>query len=153
VIPAGTVEETCAQIAECRRVRALARELLEVSADLCDAQLGTAKAAKKDFVETVEPDVRREVAAEAGRLVGSGALDDFQAVEAEARRVALAIMARAVAGQLNADRSDEAGPRLPCPLRLLGALRRASAQDLHHDARPHDAGARLVPLRRVPPRR
>ncbi|MDD9962477.1 MAG: ISKra4 family transposase [Gammaproteobacteria bacterium] len=41
-------------------------------------------------------------------------MDDFQALEAEARRVALEVMGRAVARRLNADRSDEAGPRLPC---------------------------------------
>ena len=32
----------------------------------------------------------------------------------EARRVALQIMGQAVAGKLNADRSDKSGPRLPC---------------------------------------
>ena len=40
--------------------------------------------------------------------------DDFQAIEAEARRVALQLMGQAVAGKLNAERSDEQGPHLPC---------------------------------------
>ena len=35
-------------------------------------------------------------------------------IEIEARRVALQIMGQAVAGRLNADRSDERGPHLPC---------------------------------------
>ena len=40
--------------------------------------------------------------------------DDFQAIEAEARRVALQLMGQAVAGKLNGERSDEQGPHLPC---------------------------------------
>ncbi len=40
---------------------------------------------------------------------------DFEAVEMAARGLALAIMGRALAGRLNADRSDAAGARLPCP--------------------------------------
>ena len=40
---------------------------------------------------------------------------DFEAVETAARGLALAIMGRALAGRLNADRSDAAGARLPCP--------------------------------------
>ena len=39
---------------------------------------------------------------------------DFEAVETAARRLALGIMGRAVGGRLNADRSDEQGPRQPC---------------------------------------
>ena len=41
-------------------------------------------------------------------------LDDFQALETEARRVALQLMGRAVVRKLNADHSDEDGPHLPC---------------------------------------
>ena len=41
-------------------------------------------------------------------------LDDFQAIETEARRVALQLMGQAVAGKLNADHCDEEGPHLPC---------------------------------------
>ena len=47
-------------------------------------------------------------------MIGVGGLDDFQAIETEARRVALQIMGQAVAAKLNADRSDEEGARLPC---------------------------------------
>ena len=43
-----------------------------------------------------------------------GGLEDFQALEIEARRVALQIMGRVVAGKLNADPSDHQGPRLAC---------------------------------------
>ena len=47
IIPVEAVEETQAQIAEHRRARALIRNLIEVSAGLCDARLETVKAAKK----------------------------------------------------------------------------------------------------------
>ena len=46
--------------------------------------------------------------------MGTGGLADFQALETEARRVALQLMGQAVASKLNADRSDEHGPHLPC---------------------------------------
>ena len=60
--------------------------------------------------------VAAEAGAEVERLIGDGALDglDFEAVETAAKRLALGIMGRAVAGRLNADRSDEKGPRQPC---------------------------------------
>ena len=69
---------------------------------------------KKHLVAAVEPEVGREIEAEAARLIGAGVVDDFQAIETEARRVALQIMGQAVAHRLNADRSDDRGPRLPC---------------------------------------
>ena len=47
IIPAEAVEETQAQIAEYRRARALTRELFEVSAQMCDAQLDAIKATQK----------------------------------------------------------------------------------------------------------
>ncbi|MCY4343055.1 MAG: hypothetical protein OXE83_05715 [Gammaproteobacteria bacterium] len=50
------------------------------------------QAGEKNFAETVESDIRREVDTEAGRLVGAGALDDFQAVQAEAHRATLAVV-------------------------------------------------------------
>ncbi len=53
------------------------------------------------------------IAEEAGRLIGAG-VDDFQAIETEARRVALRIMGRAIAHRLNADHSDDRGPWLSC---------------------------------------
>ena len=58
--------------------------------------------------------VAEEIDAEAARLIGAGVLDDFQAVELEARRVALQIMGQSVAHRLNADHSDHQGPRLSC---------------------------------------
>ena len=44
VIPADAVEETRAQIEECRRLRRLTAELIEVSEQWCDARLRTAGA-------------------------------------------------------------------------------------------------------------
>ena len=44
-IPNGAVEQTQAQLAEYRRLRALVRELVEVSDRLCDAQLDANKPA------------------------------------------------------------------------------------------------------------
>ena len=41
-------------------------------------------------------------------------MDDFQAIETEARRVALQLMGQALARRLNADHCDEQGPHLPC---------------------------------------
>ena len=41
-------------------------------------------------------------------------LDHFQALETEARRVALQLMGQAVARKLNADHADEEGPHPPC---------------------------------------
>lgn len=38
IIPAAALEETRAQVAEYQRFRALSRELVEISAQLCDAQ-------------------------------------------------------------------------------------------------------------------
>ena len=60
--------------------------------------------------------VAAELAAEAQKLIGVGAAHgiDFQAIETEARRVALQLMGQAVAERLNADHCDEQGPRLPC---------------------------------------
>ena len=58
--------------------------------------------------------IAEEVEAEVERLIGEGVVDDFQAIETEARRVALQIMGQAVAHRLNADHSDDRGPRLSC---------------------------------------
>ena len=44
VIPADAVEETRAQIEECRCLRRLTGELIEVSEQLCNARLQTADA-------------------------------------------------------------------------------------------------------------
>ena len=60
--------------------------------------------------------VAAEIGGEVERLIGAGIADgvDFEAVETAARRLALAVVGRAVAARLNADRSDAAGARLPC---------------------------------------
>ena len=57
----------------------------------------------------LEATLAQECAAEVESLIGVGGLDDFQALETEARRVALQLMGRAVAGKLNADHCDEEG--------------------------------------------
>lgn len=46
IIPAGAVERTKQQISEYHRFRQLARELVEVSEKLCDAQLEDSQAAE-----------------------------------------------------------------------------------------------------------
>lgn len=46
VIPAEAVAQTQAQIAEYKRLRSLTRELVEVSEDLCDAQLAAEQAGR-----------------------------------------------------------------------------------------------------------
>ena len=48
VIPANAVETTRAQIAEYRRFRAIARELVEVSERLCDARLAQGSVASQE---------------------------------------------------------------------------------------------------------
>ncbi len=62
----------------------------------------------------VETDIGHEIVAETERLLGGGVLDDFQAIEIEARRMALQIMGQAVAHRLHADHSDHEGPHLTC---------------------------------------
>ena len=64
----------------------------------------------------LEVAVTAAVESDAARLIGAGALDglDFEMVETAARRLALAIMGRAVAGRLNADQTDFAGAHAPC---------------------------------------
>ncbi len=70
---------------------------------------------KKERPEAaVETDIGHETTAEAERLIGGNVFDDFQAIEIEARRVALPIMGQAVAHRLNADPSDYQGPHLAC---------------------------------------
>ena len=79
----------------------------------CAAGHGQAgRAGKKGGLHSA---IAQEVEAEVERLIGEGVVDDFQAIETEARRVALQIMGQAIARRLNADRSDEQGPHLPCP--------------------------------------
>ena len=78
----------------------------------CKAGRGpTGHAGKKGGLHSA---LAQELAAEVEHLIGVGGLADFQALETEARRVALQLMGRAVAEKLNADRSDEEGPHLPC---------------------------------------
>ena len=48
IIPAPAVPQTREQIAECRRFRKLTRDLVEVSEQLCDAQLKATEGASKE---------------------------------------------------------------------------------------------------------
>ena len=100
----------------------------------------------------LETTLTAEVSAEAERLIGEGALDDFQAIETEARRVALQLMGQAVARKLNADHCDERGPHLPCECGAEARLAGRRPQDLHYRSRPPDVGACLVSLRALSPR-
>ncbi len=78
----------------------------------CQAGRGQAgRAGKKGGLDAA---IAEEVEAEVEWLIGAGVVDDFQAIEIEARRVALQIMGQAVAHRLNADRSDNRGPWLSC---------------------------------------
>ena len=58
--------------------------------------------------------IAAEIGAEVERLIGAGVVDDFQAIETEARRVGLQIVGQAIAHRLNADHSDAQGPHLSC---------------------------------------
>jgi len=80
---------------------------------------------KGGFAESVAA----EVGAEAERLIGGGAVGgiDFEAVETQARRLALDIMGKAVRARLNADHGDAAGARLPCA--CGGSARYAGRRD------------------------
>ena len=116
----------------------------------CEAGRGQAgRAGKKGGLGSA---IAAEVEAEVERLIGAGVVEDFQAIETEARRVALQIMGQAIAHRLNADHSDARGTASALRVRRRGALRRASAQDLHHRSWPTDAGACLVSLRQLPRR-
>ena len=76
--------------------------------------VGSGRAGRAGEKGGLETTLTAEVSAEAERLIGEGALDDFQAFETEARRVALQLMGQAVARKLNADHCDEQGSHLPC---------------------------------------
>ena len=64
----------------------------------------------------LQAQITAEIAAEVEHLIGEGSLDgfDFEAVETAARQMALRVAGQAVAQRLNADHSDEQGPRLSC---------------------------------------
>lgn len=47
VIPASAVAQTQEQIAECRRLRLLAKELMEVSEEICEAKLAVTSTAEE----------------------------------------------------------------------------------------------------------
>ena len=62
VIPAGAVAQTREQIAEHRRFRALARELVETSEQLCDAKLEAGEATSDEAAKkgaSKKPSARR----------------------------------------------------------------------------------------------
>ena len=113
-VPADAIEGTRAQIAEYQRLRGLVRVLVEVSGRICDARLDADKPAEPGKRWGLDAALAEEIEAEVERLIGAGVVDDFQAIEIEARRVALQIMGHAVARILNADRSDDRGPHLSC---------------------------------------
>ena len=78
----------------------------------CKAGRGqSGRAGKKGGLHSA---IAEEIGAEVERLIGEGVVDDFQAIETEARRVALQIMGQAIAHRLNADHSDARGAHLSC---------------------------------------
>ena len=116
-IPKTAVERTRAQIAEHRRFRALAAELVEVSEQLCQARLaegddGANGEEKNAFATAFIAEIQAEVEA----LLGQGTSEalDLEAWETAARRCALQVAARALEEKLNADSSDYRGPWLSC---------------------------------------
>ena len=89
--------------------------------------------------------------AEASGLLGDGALDGagFERLEREARRIALEAMGRALAARLDADRSDERGPRPPCPRcgGAAGEVSFATAGSLLHELAGLNIDAKTVERR------
>jgi hypothetical protein len=87
---------------------------------------GFRRGKKKALRDEIRTALDAEVAALVGAPVGEGF--DFEAVEVRLRAQALSFAARAVEAWLNADGSDYAGPRLPCPCggpaRFAGSRRR-----------------------------
>ncbi len=62
IIPVWAVEQTKEQVAECRRLRQLTRELVEISEQLCDAKLTASKAALQEGTKkgaSKKPSTRR----------------------------------------------------------------------------------------------
>ena len=99
VVPRAALAETRAQITECLRLRELVAELIEVSEQVCQARAQGA---------------RRTAADEGKKSLRGADLSkdlDFEAVELEARRLALGLM-----GRLLAQRSGGIHPsvRLRC---------------------------------------
>ena len=84
--------------------------------------VGSGRAGRAGEKGGLETTLTAEVSAEAERLIGFCALDDFQAFETEARRVALQLMGQALARNLNADHCDEQGSHLPCECGAEGRL-------------------------------
>ena len=117
-IPAAAVERTREQIAEHKRFRALAAELVDLSEQLCQARLaegddGSGDEEKKNAFATA---FIAEIEAEVEALLGRGTSEalDLEAWETAARRCALQVAARVLEEKLNADTSDYRGPWLSC---------------------------------------
>ena len=67
---------------------------------------------KRGLISAIQEETAREIET----LVGNELVEllDLEAVETAARRLALSVAAKAIEERLNADHSDEMGPRLPC---------------------------------------
>ena len=114
-IPAAAVERTREQIAEHKRFRALAAELVGPQraalpgADLPRGTTGPMTKKKKTPFATA---FIAEIEAEVEALLGQGTSEalDLEAWETAARRCALQVAARVLEEKLNADTSDYRGP-------------------------------------------
>ncbi len=115
-IPASQVKAPQAQIAECRRLRRLVTELIDVSDDLCRSRLKKGTSARKACAQEFAPALEAEI----DRFVAPGAADgiDLAAFELHVRRQALRLAARAVERRLNADLSG--GGQRPRECRSCG---------------------------------
>ena len=116
-IPPHALERTRQQIAAYKRFRTLTGEFVELSEQLCQAQLrqgreSAAAKAKKAFATAFVADIQAEIEALLGQTTADSL--DLEAVETAARRGALQVAALALQERLNADGSDWQGPRLPC---------------------------------------
>ena len=155
VIPADAVEETCAQIEECRRLRRLTGELIEVSEQYVTlvfkrlAMRRRGPQVKKSLRGAVRPRDRGR-GRPAGRP-GSGRQAGLRG--AGDRRAAACAGPCGARGGARLQR----GPLRPCrpapalPVRQRGALRRTPPQDLRDRAGAADPGTRLLLLPGVPP--
>ena len=133
-VPPRGVAATQAQVAECRRLRRLVAELIEISERLCDARAarpgrqGAGLRKKKACAPLFGPAIEAEI----DRFITPGAADalDFEAIETHVRRRALELAARAVEQRLNADREDYRGPAAPCACGQAARYAGTTPQDL-----------------------
>jgi hypothetical protein len=117
IIPAALVPQPREQLAEYRRLRGPTQEPVKVNEKICDARLHGEKPEEDSKKRLSAGQLGGDAAAEIDSLLGRGASDnvDLEAVETAARRQVPGLAARAIERRFNADSTDYAGARLPCP--------------------------------------